>query len=137
MTASNDELLAFCNELLEAERAGAQITAVSANEAQDDATRALLRDLQKDEAHWCAMLIGWIERLGGEASPKRGAFYEKCLAIPDLGERIAFINRGQGWVVKKLREMTPNVPDARMRAHFTAMLKGHEENIARANAALG
>jgi nitronate monooxygenase len=130
--ATRDELLAFLNELLEAERAGARITARSATEATDAATRALLREIQKDEARWCAMLLKRIAHLEGEASPRVGAFYEKCLAIPDLPARIAFINRGQGWVVKKLREMLPKVRDDGLHADFTAMLVSHEENIKRA-----
>ncbi|HEY5339097.1 MAG TPA: nitronate monooxygenase [Rhizomicrobium sp.] len=131
--ATREELIAFCNELLEAERAGARITARSATEARDAETRDLLRDIQKDEARWCAMLLKWIAQLDGAASPRVGAFYEKCLAIQDLKERIAFINRGQGWVVKKLREMLPKVRDDALHADFTAMLVSHEENIRRAS----
>ncbi|HSC61294.1 MAG TPA: DUF6306 domain-containing protein, partial [Rhizomicrobium sp.] len=131
--ATREELIGFCNELLEAERAGARITARSASEAKDAGTRDLLRDIQKDEARWCAMLLKWIGRLDGEPSSKVGAFYEKCLAFTDLKERIAFINRGQGWVVKKLREMLPKVRDDRMHADFKAMLESHEENIRRAS----
>lgn len=131
--ATREELIAFCNELLEAERAGARITARSSTEAKDAATRDLLRDIQKDEARWCAMLLKWIAHLDGTPSPKVGAFYEKCLAFTDLKERIAFINRGQGWVVRKLREMLPKVRDDRMHADFKAMLESHEENIRRAS----
>ncbi|MGN6517149.1 MAG: nitronate monooxygenase [Rhizomicrobium sp.] len=131
--ATREELIAFCNELLEAERAGARITARSAVEAKDAATRDLLRDIQKDEARWCAMMLKWIAHLDGTPSSKVGAFYEKCLAFTDLKERIAFINRGQGWVVKKLREMLPKVRDDRMHADFKAMLESHEENIRRAS----
>jgi nitronate monooxygenase len=131
--ATREELIAFCNELLEAERAGARITARSATEAADAATRDLLRDIQKDEARWCAMLLKWIAHLDGTPSAKVGAFYEKCLAFTDLKERIAFINRGQGWVVKKLREMLPKVRDDAMHADFKAMLESHEENIRRAS----
>jgi len=131
--AAREELIAFCNELLEAERAGARITARSATEAKDAATRDLLRDIQKDEARWCAMLLKWIGHLNGEPSARVGAFYEKCLAFTDLKERIAFINRGQGWVVKKLRDMLPKVRDDRMHADFKAMLESHEENIRRAS----
>ena len=79
------------------------------------------------------MLLKWIGHLDGEPSSRVGAFYEKCLAFTDLQERIAFINRGQGWVVKKLREMLPKVRDDRMYADFKAMLESHEENIRRAS----
>ena len=131
--ATREELIRFCNELLEAERAGARITARTSVEARDPATRDLLRSIQKDEAHWCAMLLKWIAHLDGAASAKVGAFYEKCLAIPDVQARIAFINRGQGWVVKKLREMLPRVRDDAMHADFKAMLESHEENIRKAS----
>ena len=131
--ATREELIAFCNELLEAERAGARITARSAAEASETVTRDLLRDIQKDEARWCAMLLKWLGHLDGVPSSRVGAFYEKCLVIADLKERIAFINRGQGWVVKKLREMLPRVRDDAMHADFKAMLESHEENIRRAS----
>jgi len=134
--ASRDELLAFLNELLEAERAGARVTARTSSDATDPAIKTLMREIYRDEAHWCAMLLKWISTLEGEASPKVGAFYEKCMAIADLRARMAFLNRGQGWVARKLREMLPKTRDDAMHADFTAMLKSHEENIARANEAL-
>jgi len=131
--ASRDELLAFLNELLEAERAGARVTARTASEVSDPKTKSLMTDIYRDEARWCAMLLKWIAQLNGEASPNVGAFYGKCMAIADLNERIAFLNRGQGWVAKKLRQMLPKTRDDAMHADFSAMLKSHEENIARAN----
>lgn len=134
--ASRDELLALLNELLEAERAGARVTARTSADASDTATKSLMRDIYRDEARWCAMLLKWIAHLEGEASPNVGAFYGKCMAIADLRERLAFLNRGQGWVAKKLREMLPKTRDDAMHADFSAMLKSHEENIARANDAL-
>lgn len=82
------------------------------------------------------MLLKWIGHLNGRASPHVGAFYEKCMAIGDLPERTVFLNRGQGWVVRKLREILPKVRDNAMHADFTEMLRSHEENIARANDAL-
>lgn len=134
--ASRDELLTFLNELLEAERAGARVTARTASDATDATTKALMRDIYRDEARWCAMLLKWIAQLEGEASLNVGAFYGKCMAIADLRERLAFLNRGQGWVAKKLREMLPKTRDDALYADFSAMLKSHEENIARANALL-
>jgi nitronate monooxygenase len=62
-----------------------------------------------------------------------GAFYGKAMAIGDLGQRIAFVNRGQGWVVRKLREMLPRVRDDKLHADLRDMLASHEANIALAN----
>jgi nitronate monooxygenase len=134
--ASREELLAFLNELLEAERAGARVTARTASEFAAPNMKSLMREIYRDEARWCAMLLKWIGHLNGEASPRVGAFYEKCMAIGDLAERTVFLNRGQGWVARKLREMLPKVRDNAMHADFTQMLRSHEENIARANDAL-
>jgi nitronate monooxygenase len=134
--ADRDELLAFLNELLEAERAGARVAARTASETSDPKLKSLMRDIYRDEARWCAMLLKWIGHLNGEASPRTGAFYEKCMAIGTLPERTAFLNRGQGWVARKLREMLPRTRDDALHADFADMLKSHEENIARANDAL-
>ena len=109
--AGKDELIAFLNELLEAERAGARVTLESARAAGNGPLAELMRRIQRDEARWCAMLAGHLKALGAAPSAKVGAFYGKAMAIADLGERIAFLNRGQGWVVRKLREMLPRVRD--------------------------
>ena len=94
------DLIAFLNELLEAERAGAKVALESAAEAREPEIVALLKNIQQDEAQWCAMLFRKIKLMGGEPSPRIGAFHGKAMAIRDLKERIAFLNRGQGWVVR-------------------------------------
>ena len=134
--ASREELIDFCNLLLEAERAGARITARTAVEAGDGGVREMMRAIHKDESACCAMLLKWIRYLGGEASARTGEFYEKCLAISDPLKRIAFINRGQGWVVRKIREMLPKIRDDAMHGDLAKMLETHEANIARADAEL-
>jgi hypothetical protein len=134
--AGRAELVGFLNELLEAERAGARVTLKSAREAGAGPVAKLLWTIQRDEARWCAMLIRHIKTLGETPSAKVGAFYNKAMAIADLGERVAFLNRGQGWVVRKLREMLPRVRDDRLHADLAEMLQSHEANIARTNDAV-
>jgi Domain of unknown function (DUF6306) len=126
------ELLALLNDLLEAERAGARVTLESARQATSKAVSKLMQAIHHDEARYCAMLMRQIARLGGTPSEKLGAFYEKAMAIGDLGERIIFLNRGQGWVVRKLKENVARVRDEDLRADLLEMLRVHEENIARA-----
>jgi len=135
--AGRDELVAFLNELLEAERAGSRVTLDSAREAGTGAIADLMSAVQRDEARWCAMLLRHVKELGAEPTPNMGAFYGKAMAVADMAERIAFLNRGQGWVVKKLRAMLPRVRDDGMHADFNDMLKSHEANIALANRAIG
>ncbi|QXX76612.1 hypothetical protein MHY1_p00134 (plasmid) [Methylovirgula sp. HY1] len=128
-----DELIAFLNELLEAESAGARVTLMSARDAGAGPIAELMLTIHRDETHWCAMLIRQIKMRGETPSTKIGAFYEKVMAIADLGERISFLNRGQGWVVRKLRDMLPRVRDEALRSDLTEMLRSHETNIALAN----
>jgi len=92
----------------------------------------LLRAIHGDETACCAMLLKLIGHLGGTASARTGEFYDKCLAIPDPLQRITFINRGQGWVVRKIREMLPKIRDDVIYGELAGMLKTHETNIARA-----
>lgn len=128
-----EELTAFLNELLEAERAGARVALESARAAETSDLRGLLTMIQKDEARWCAMLASHIKSLGVRPTTQTGAFYGKAMAIADLRDRIVFLNRGQGWVVRKLREMLPRLHDEQLHADLAEMLRSHEVNIARAN----
>jgi len=134
--ATREEVAAFLNELLEAERAGTGVALKSAESATGTKFVDLLRDVHKDEARWCAMLLKQLKVLGAPASTKIGAFQDKALAIEGLPERMAFLNRGQGWVVKKLREMLPKVRDDALHRDLAEMLQSHEVNIARTNEAL-
>ncbi|MFI5001426.1 MAG: DUF6306 domain-containing protein [Reyranellales bacterium] len=134
--ATRAEIAAFLNELLEAERAGTGVALRSAEAAQGTPYRELLADIHKDEARWCAMLLRQLKTLGEPASTRVGAFQEKAMAIGGLPERIAFLNRGQGWVVRKLSEMLPKVRDDALHRDLADMLASHETNISRANKAL-
>jgi nitronate monooxygenase len=130
-------VIARLDELLEAERAGARVTLRSAAQAQDGDMRELIEAVHRDEVKWCAMLMRAIRSLQGTPSSRTGAFYDKAMAFEVLDERLAFLNRGQGWVVKKLRELLPMVDDASMRQGLTDMLLAHEANLDKVNSRLG
>lgn len=134
--ATREELVVELNVLLEAERAGARVGARLASQAEDAELKALSRMIHEDEVRWCKMLFAAIVELGVEPSTKVGDFYEKAMAISDLHDRLAFVNRGQGWVVRKLQTLTPKVRDDRLHAALREMLEAHVANIATANAAL-
>jgi hypothetical protein len=130
--ATTAEVADFLNVLLEAERAGARVTLESAR-AATGARADLLRDIHRDEARWCAMLSEELARLAAPASTATGAFYGKAMAIADMAERLTFLNRGQGWVVRKLSEMLPRIGDDRLHARLRDMRDSHVANIARAS----
>ncbi len=134
--ATREELAAFLNELLEAERAGTGVALESAQAADGTPYLELLQDVHWDEARWCAMLLRQLKALGAPASTRIGAFHDKAMAIEGLAERIAFLNRGQGWVVRKLKKMLPKVRDDGLHRDLSEMLRAHEINIERANTAL-
>ncbi len=129
--AGRDELVIFLNELLEAERAGAKVTLRLSEETTDPALRTLIAAVYRDETKWCAMLVAALRGLRAGPSPRIGAFYEKVMAVGDLPGRLALLNRGQGWVARKLREMLPRVQDDSLRTDLAEMLAAHERNIRR------
>jgi nitronate monooxygenase len=133
-TRSATALLDLLGQLLEGERAGARGVAIMSRLAKDERSRAALGAIARDEARFCAMLSRHITRLGGEPSAANGAFYDKLLAIEDARQRLDFLDRGQGWVVRTLREALPGIDDAELHADLTDMLETHERNIARSQA---
>jgi nitronate monooxygenase len=128
---TREETLAFLNLMLEAERAGARALLHVAKDAGRADVAAMAGAIQKDEAHWCAMLIGAIKKLNGQPSEATGAFYDKVMALTDDKERLALVNRGQDWVVRKLREALPRIADGGLAKNLSVMLTSHEDNIAK------
>lgn len=128
---NRDVVLATLNALLEAERAGAKVTSQTAAEISDPDLRRLVASIRQDEARWCVILTKAL--LARQATPTRrtGAFYDKAMAIADLPQRMAFLNRGQGWVVHKLEALLPAIHDEQLHNALAAMLASHRDNIRR------
>lgn len=132
--ASRDEVLVALNELLEAERAGARVAMETAREMPPCALTTLMRDVHKDEVCWCNMLVRTIRALEGTPSAATGAFWGKAMAIPDLQQRLSFLNRGQAWAVRRLEALIPRVNCAQVRTALEVMLEAHHRNIERVDA---
>jgi len=128
--AEKDELTAFLNELLEAERARVRVILESARGGAGGRILALMRTIEREEARWWTMLIRYITELGETPSPKVGAFFDEAMAIADFGERIAFLKCDQSRVARMLREMLPRLRDSRLCADLAEMLRSKEANIA-------
>ena len=126
--AGREEIVTFLNVLLEVERAGARVT-LATSIATEPKARALAIAIHRDETRWCLVLQDWIQRLDGVPSPHVGAFYDMAMAIADIASRFAFLNRGQEWVARQLREMLPKIKDEALYRDLDAMLKAHERNI--------
>jgi 5-formyltetrahydrofolate cyclo-ligase len=128
------EVLALLQELLEGERAGARALGAMSGQDAASSSRTFLRDIAMDEARCCAMLTRHIVRLGGTPSRRTGAFYDKLMGVGDPAQRLDLLNRGQGWVVRKLRDSLGRIHDDALHRDLTEMLDIHERNIASCNA---
>lgn len=130
---SDAQLVSLLDELLEAERAGARGVSDMSRAAQRE-TQSALQAVAKDEARFCAMLTRHIRSLGGEPSSRTGAFYDKLAAVENPRARLDLLNRGQGWVVRRLRDALPRIADAELRTDLQEMLATHVANIESCNA---
>jgi len=126
-----DELLALLNSLLEAERAGAKTISFYLRDLPAGPARDALAAVGVDEGRYVAMLRHLITRLGGTPSPATGSFFDKAQKIDGLRDRLAFLDRGQGWVARKLEETLPRLRDAEARAALDEMCRTHRDNIRR------
>jgi hypothetical protein len=61
-------------------------------------------------------------------TPAVGDFYGRGLAIRGWRERLAFLNRGQAWVARRIAVALPRVPEKHRRA-LQAMHDSHVANI--------
>jgi len=134
---TNEELISALNELLEAERAGARVLLETAQQNPPENLAVQINEIQRDEVRWCKMLINVIQSLDIEPSSKTGEFYKKAIEISDLKERLIFINRGQGWVVRRLSEIIPRIQDVNIRKQLEEMRDAHVDNIELVKKSLG
>lgn len=127
MSVSLDELL---QTLLSAERAGVQVASASLRECRDPTLRPVLEQILAGEGESCRRLLACMQHLGLEPNRQTGEFHARAMAIGDLNERLAFIDRGQRWVIRKLQEALPDCADPTVCEELETVLRIHEENSA-------
>jgi Domain of unknown function (DUF6306) len=116
--------------MLEAERAGAKALVVFMDEhPRNGESWKVLRAVQADETHNCALIGRLLEREDAPYSHATGEFYDKAVAVKGRRERIEFLIRGLKWAVKRFEEALPTLkPEAR--DVFTKMRDSHLRSIA-------
>ena len=117
------------NELLEAERAGVDTLSSLFPEARSPEMQTLFEQVRDDEAWSCAGLVRSIKTMGGTLSEKKGDFAEKVMREPTLAARLRFLNRGQGWVVKRLDGLLGEPLPAPVSQFLEEMKTRHITNI--------
>lgn len=126
-----DELAALLNLLLEAERAGARVLSAWLDELPVESPAwPRLRLVQRDEARNCAQLIDLLIGMGAKPSLKTGDFARRAGEISGWGNRLAFLNRGQAWVVRALSAALPRIAACAGREVLERMRDSHRDNIA-------
>jgi len=132
-----EALAALLNELLEAERAGARALSAWLDELPvESAAWPRLRLLQRDEARNCARLIELLIGMGEKPSLRTGDFARRARATPGWAERLALLDRGQAWVVRRLSAALPRLADSPARELLARMRDEHRDNIAACEALL-
>lgn len=132
-----EDLVKLLNTLLEAERAGAKVLAAFLDEyPRGSDSWSQLHQLQQDEANNCAKLTDAIRSLGYKPSRAVGEFLNKALAIEGRAPRLAFLNRGQGWVARKITEALPRISPGPLREMLDEMRESHITNIEACDAML-
>jgi hypothetical protein len=117
------------NELLEAERAGVDTLSRLFPEARNSEMQKLFEEVRDDEAWSCAGLVRSIKTLGGTISEKKGDFAEKVMREPTLAARLQLLNRGQGWVDKRLDSLLGEPLPASVGEFLEEMKRRHITNI--------
>ena len=116
--------------MLAAERAGAKALVVFMDDfPRNGEAWKMLRQIQADEAHNCALIGKLIEKSGTPYSHATGKFYDKAVALKGPRERLEFLVRGLKWAVRKFEESLPALP-AEAREVFVKMRDSHLRSIA-------
>ena len=134
---TDHELGEFLNRMLEAERAGAKALLVfmDEHERQGEAWK-MLRRVQAEEAHSCALIGKMLERSGKPYSHATGEFYQKAVAVSGRRMRIEFLVRGLHWAVRRFDQALPRIGNAEMRTTIGGMRDTHARSIEACAAAI-
>src|SRR5262245_22010027 len=101
--------------MLEAERAGAKALVVFMDDwPRNGPEWKVLRAIQADEAHNCALIGKLIEKTGTPYSHATGEFYDKAVAVNGPRAQVEYLVRGLKWAVSKFEaELARLDPEAR------------------------
>ena len=114
--------------MLEAERAGAKALVVYMDSfPRNSESWKVLRQIQADEAHNCALIGKLIEKSGAPYSHATGKFYDKAVAVKGRRARIEFLVRGLKWAVRRFDNERLEGP---ARDIFVKMRDSHLRSIA-------
>ena len=116
--------------MLEAERAGAKALVVYMDDfSRNGEAWKVLRQIQADEAHNCALIGKFLEKAGIPYSHATGKFYDKAVAVTGPKARLEYLVRGLKWAVKRFEAELPRL-DKPSQDLFVRMRDSHLRSIA-------
>lgn len=122
--------------MLEAERAGAKALLVFMDEHErQGAAWKILRRVQSEEAHNCALIGKLLERDGKAYSHATGEFYGKAVAVSGRRSRIEFLVRGLRWAVREFDQALPRIASPEIRDVIAGMRDSHLRSMEACDAA--
>jgi len=123
--------------MLETERAGARALLVFLDDFPRKSPEwAILRRVQADEAHNCALIGRLLDAAGVAHSHATGEFYDKAIAVGGQRARIEFLVRGLRWAIRRFDEALPRL-QGEAKTQFARMRETHLRSIAACEAIAG
>ncbi|HHY74323.1 MAG TPA: hypothetical protein GX497_14080 [Bacillus bacterium] len=123
------ELINLLNSLLEAERAGVKTMDYLLKNYSSEQLKGKFKHVMADEAWSCAGLHESIVREGGVPSKATGDFTEKVMSKETLEEKLNLLNKGQGWVARKIDDALTYDIHEETRTFLIEMKNKHHDNI--------
>ncbi len=123
------QLIAFLNALLEAERAGVKVLSDLIQEVDSEDLCFMMRKFLIDEGMNCQILSSSIKRLDGKPSGNTGGFVNKIHSLNEQKEKIELLMRGQEWVAKQIRKNRFLFGPGSLAFFLESMKIQHEENV--------
>jgi len=90
----------------------------------------VLRQVQADETHNCAIVGKLLERAGADYSHATGEFYDKAIAVTGRRRRIEFLVRGLRWAVREFEQALERIGDVEAQDALVRMRDSHLRSIA-------
>lgn len=110
------------NILIEAERAAAGVADRIRREAVHDELGTLAGVLRREKARWCNVLSRNIHALGASPSTAMGSLYHQADVLGDALATLAFLNRHEAWVIRRLEALLPRIAVNGLHADLLSML---------------
>ena len=117
--------------MLEAERAGAKALVVYLDSyPRNSESWKILRQVQADEAHNCALIGKLLEKSATPYSHATGEFFEKAIAIKAPTAQIEFLVKGLRCAVKRFEESLLKIKDPEILSVIRRMRDSHLRSLA-------